>query len=230
MGNSDRILEILAELQETGLADVPGKLLYSGVGTLCRGRIYLLGWNPGGDPDVETDTTKVDFLRVTQRDPHWNEYLDASWRPRGRICAPGRAPMQARTCSLVEGIGLQIRAVCATNVIFVRSRVSEGLEKPSKLADKCWPVHQKILDIVQPAGILTIGGDAFKFVLSRGRALTTPEVISAGQGNLVCRVVQALIGNCTVAIVSVPHLGERLHYEPEMHPKVVGWVREKLGM
>jgi hypothetical protein len=128
------------------------------------------------------------------------------------------------------GIGLPVRTVCASNVIFARSKVSEHLAKPSDLAKKYWQVHQLILRHIQPVGILAIGKDTFDYLAKEGRLLSLPEEVSAGQGTPKCRAARVQLGALNVALVSVSHLGERLHYETERHPKAVSWVRDKLGL
>jgi hypothetical protein len=76
--------DLLAELEAAGLSGMPGKLLYSGLGTLCPGKIYLLGWNPGGNPNAEIDSVRDDYLKLAQERSDWNEYLDGSWMSRAR--------------------------------------------------------------------------------------------------------------------------------------------------
>lgn len=230
MGASDLVTGLIAQLETTGLADMPGKLLYSGIGTLCPGKIYLLGWNPGGDPNVESDSTKDHLMKLVRERSDWNEYLDEGWRVRGRMYAPGDAPMQRRVSNLLGGIGLPVQTVCASNVIFARSRVSEHLVKPAELSRRCWPVHQFIIGYVQPVGILAIGKEAFDYFLKKGKLLSKLEEEPAGHRNLMCRAVRIQLDALNVAVVSVPHLGERLHYEPEQHHKVINWVHDKLGL
>lgn len=143
MDASDLVSGLIEKLEATGLADMPGKLLYSGIGTLCPGKIYVLGWNPGGDPSTESDSTKNQLIKLAREPSYWNEYIDGVWRPAGRICAPGDAPMQRRVQHLLTNIGLSVRSVCASNVIFVRSRVSSSLNNQAELAERraCPSIH-----------------------------------------------------------------------------------------
>jgi hypothetical protein len=230
MTTSDQVSGLIAKLQATGLADMPGKLLYSGIGTLCPGKIYLLGWNPGGDPSIESQSIRDHLLKLAQERSDWNEYLDEGWRVRRRMYAPSDAPMQRRVSNLLTGIGLPVRAVCASNMIFARSSVSEHLVNPAELSRRCWHVHKFILRRVQPKGILTIGKEPFDYILTQGKPLSKTEKEPAGQGTLMCRAVRVQLEAQDVAVVSVPHLGERLHYEPECHPSVIDWVHHKLRL
>lgn len=221
---------LLKIIEANGLAKESGKALYSGIATLAPGRIYLLGWNPGGDPDKEDGSVEDHFHRLANEQPDWNEYLDATWTSHGRPCAPGEAPMQKRVCNLLDGIGLSVRTVCASNVIFARSRTTQHLKTPWDLAARCWPVHEFIIGLVKPVGILAIGTHVFDYVTTQGRASSHIQTMSALQGRLMCRAVSLRLCDLDLALVSTPHLGERLHYDPERHPAAIQWVGDKLGL
>lgn len=229
--NSPALVSALMKILEAiGLSDLPGKSLYSGIGTIHPGKIYVLGENPGGDPNTESDSSGQHLTKLALMSPDWNEFLDANWTSRGRVYPPGGAPMQKRVRSLLEGIGLSVRSVCSSNLIFVRSRVSGDLVDSHQLANQCWPVHQFILEHIKPVGILCIGKAPFEFIRKTGRALSTLDEFSAGQRNLKCRTAHVDLDNRTVAIVSVPHLGDRLQYDIGDHPEVMRWVKDKLGL
>ena len=145
MPNGDTVSDLIRILEQTNLADRPGRLLYSGLGTLCPGRLYMLGDNPGGDPDAESDSPRTHLEALVRRSPDWNEYISGVWKPRGRVCAAGEAGMQRRVRDLLTNLGLPTQTVCASNLIFVRSQVSDGLGnrlERAHLARQCWPVPQ----------------------------------------------------------------------------------------
>ncbi|MGD0190453.1 MAG: hypothetical protein ABSD74_06915 [Rhizomicrobium sp.] len=228
MSTSDVVAGLMQKLKDTGLADLPGKLLYSGVATVSPGNLYVLGWNPGGDPDAENNSTADHLTELADKSPDWNEYTDGVWRPRGRICDPGEAPMQKRVRHLLTGIGLPIRSVCASNVVFVRSRISSDLDNPADLARRCWPVHEFILKHVHPNVILSIGGEpVLNFIRNRGRLVSDQEEFPSGHGTWRCLSVHVQLGNQRMAIISVPHLAR---YAIDHHPDVVRWVCSKLEL
>ena len=47
---------LLQRLTDAGIQDWCGKVLYSGTNTLKPGPVYMLGFNPGGDPAKEPMT------------------------------------------------------------------------------------------------------------------------------------------------------------------------------
>jgi hypothetical protein len=228
VSTSDAVARLIQELKDTGLADMPGKLLYSGVATLAPGKLYVLGWNPGGDPNAESDSSARHLTELAGKSPTWNEYIDGVWHLGGRVYAPGAAPMQRRVRYLLTGIGLPVQTVCASNVVFVRSRASSNLDNSIELARRCWPVHDFILGHVRPKGILSIGGaPVFEFIRSRGGLLSGLEEFPSGHGTWECLAARVQLGNLSMPIVSVPHLAR---YAIDHHPDVVRWVRGKLDL
>jgi hypothetical protein len=220
-------IELRKKLKETGLQDQAGSCIYSGKNTLNRSAIYMLGYNPGGDPLSEHKTVEQHLSKIIEYPPDWNEYIDGKWRPGGRCYRPGEAPMQKRVKCLVEGIGLDVRQICASNLIFVRSIDAGCLEGANKLAEKCWPVHQFLIEKLRPSLILSIGGkEVFDHISKRGHTLTEPEQFDSGHGKWKCNSVRIRLGEQDLALVSVPHLAR---YAIDRHPEVIEWVRKKLN-
>lgn len=103
-----------------------GNILYSSASTLKPGDIYLLGLNPGGDPCEIKHTVKDTIGQMPMKDS--NSYLDESWSHRGKRLDIGQAPLQKRVDWLLTSIGLQTRSVCASNLIFQRTRSARSLD------------------------------------------------------------------------------------------------------
>ncbi len=219
---------LIAKLEATGLADQPGRLLYSGIGTLCPGKIYMLGYNPGGDPEAENDSPKARLAKLASLRPDWNEYLDGVWYPRGRACPAGGAPLQRRVQTLLGGIGLPTRSVLASNLIFVRSKDQSRLAEASRLADQCWAVHRFLLEQTQPQSILSIGGNkVFDFIAGQSTTLSSIEQHTVGHGDWKCQATRVAIGGRTFNLVSLPHLSR---YAVDRYPNVIAWVTAKLAV
>jgi hypothetical protein len=181
-----------------------GNVLYSGKDTLCPGPLYLLGLNPGGDPSdhrhrEQTIGSTLDSLRIKKE----NEYLDVSWRERGIHREPGEATLQRRVQHLAEILGLDLRTVCASNLIFARS-TSAATSDYEHLAPICWPVHELILNIVQPRLIVAFGNSGtspYNFLVSQFAA-PREETFHSGHGEWVCRSFTT----DKMRVVGVPHL------------------------
>lgn len=226
MGDYKLIDAMMEILEETGLADRPGKLLYSCLGTLRPGRLYLLGYNPGGDPRAETGTVRSHLASLGDTHPNWNEYLDACWRPGGRVYPPGVAPMQQRVQYTLAGLGHDVRAVCASNLVFVRSTGLDTLSERKLLAERCWRLHECIIDTVQPSCIIALGNDVLDFIVTKSVPRSAPESFPSGHGKWACRVINVVLQERDTVIITLPHLSR---YAIDHHPDVVEWMHDKLA-
>ncbi len=95
-----------------------GATLHSEAHTLRPGPVYLLGTNPGGSTD-DTTTVEASLVGLAHQD---NAYLDQVW---DRCQVKGGAPLQQRVQALLEkGLGLRTRGLCASKMVFQRTRGS----------------------------------------------------------------------------------------------------------
>lgn len=199
-----------ARRQLSSLQDKSGQVLYSGAATLCSGPIYLLGHNPGGDPtDRRLPTLRQSIEDLPRQE--CNSYLDTVWS--------GRETLQCRVIWLLASLGMHPRSVPASNLCFVRSRDANASEL-HRYAETCWPVHEKILDIVRPRVVIVYGNSANSPYAFLGRKFGAKqhETFRAGHGAWSCRRF-AVSGRFYV--VGFPHLSR---YDITAHPKVVRWV------
>lgn len=191
-----------------------GRVLYSAASTLKPGAIYLLGLNPGGDPATHCETIDQSLSDLPKR--RVNAYLDESWAGRPVGCSR----LQLRVRWLVEHLGYEVRDVCASNLIFLRSSDSSGSSYP-QAAELCWPVHEQILRIVQPKAILAFGNSRvspFRFLQARYFGATLASFPS-GHGDWQC---SGFTMPNDVRVIGLPHLSR---YAVNKHPEVADWVR-----
>ncbi|QSX35343.1 hypothetical protein JYB87_09210 [Shewanella avicenniae] len=204
------------------ILDDIGEVVYSSHETLKKGDVYLLGLNPGGsgqeNPETHVPYTIRSHLKQMLRRDR-NSYCDESWKP-GQ--PEGEAPLQKRVKTLLAGIGVNPKTVCASNIIFKTSRNSDEL--CFGLAGLCWPVHEAILKIVQPSLILTYGVQkvsAYEFLKAlflKGDELP-PQPASHGKWN--CRGFHCEIDGNPTFVAAVPHLS---YYSPTNKHDVFKWI------
>lgn len=145
------------------ILDEHGLILYSSCETLKQGKYYFLGLNPGGaDADTPTIRQSLCDLRSYKGNAYFPGDEKADWSS-PRHPTPGQHPYQQAFRTLFDELGEDPRKVCASNLIFKRSAGARGAGYPS-LAKRCWPVHEAILEIVQPRVIIAFGKQAFDFV------------------------------------------------------------------
>jgi len=197
----------------------PGSILYSSHETLKAGPVYLLGLNPGGTGGAPIIQNIEGMLN--NRDC---AYLDECWKNKISCWPKGEAPLQVRISWILDAIGLNIREVCASNLIFFQSREAKDINY--SLAPKCWPIHQAILEIVRPRLILAFGNSA----ISPYRYLYeifcgSEERFPSGHGNWSVKGFDTSMNGQKVYIVGLPHLSR---YSIIGKDRIVRWLRSKL--
>jgi hypothetical protein len=153
------LYKALASLPKTILT-ASGRFLYSDISALKPGKFYLLGFNPGaaGDSDEYRKSLEDEISEWCNKQT--NAYLDEIWPPH---LEGGGHPVQTSVKALWDAVGVNARDVCASNLLFVRSKGEDDLAfilgaDPKKCAeDVFWPVHKAVLDIVKPSCIVAFG-------------------------------------------------------------------------
>lgn len=160
-------IDAFAKLIPAELLDESGKVFYAGRAAFSGSRrIYLLGFNPGGEPaDMVTETVRSHTNLVLQEAPdRWSAYCDESWARR----PAGTCGLQPRVRYLFDRLGLDPRITPASNVIFSRSRrVSSIPGGAAQLADVCWRFHQAVIAELGPRIIVCFGRHTGNWVRAR---------------------------------------------------------------
>ena len=199
------------------LADMPGGVFYSSHEALRPGEVYFLGLNPGGKGTYPIRETLPRILTQTE-----NAYLDQCWGTGGKSYPAGKAPMQVRTVHVLESLGLAPRDVCSSNLIFVSSVDSSGVE--TSMADRCWPVHRAVLEIVQPRLIVSCGNSAHStYGYLKHRFRPQESSVPSGHGGYSLKHFDAEIDGRQYRILGLPHLS---WYMPQGRPEFTEWIRE----
>ena len=150
----------------TSLLSQSGKVFYSGRAAFSkRSDLYILGLNPGGDPEAQaSETIEADLLRFREGPPWWSDYADESWHG----APPGTWGMAPRVLHMLRSLDLDPRAVPASNAIFVRSSTEATLEIcKDVMLQACWPVHRAVISALGIGVVLCFGGTAGRWVRER---------------------------------------------------------------
>lgn len=160
-------IEDFATLVPLDLLNHSGKVFYSGRNAFTGIKpLYLLGFNPGGDPsEMPDETLRSHSQRVLQELPSdWSEYDDESWVG----SPPGSRGLQPRVRHLAEKIGLDLRSVPLSNLVFTRSRRAGSIRNEWEgLALQCWPFHSAVIAKLSVKVIACFGQDAGHWVRQR---------------------------------------------------------------
>ena len=196
-----------------------GTILYSSSATLKPGKYYFLGLNPGGADDG-TKTIQESLENLT--DFSENAYLEENWSSASRQYGKGGHPLQQNYQFLFSELREALDSVCASNLIFRRS-VSEKGARYEELVDRCWRVHEAILEIVRPKAIITFGRQPFNFI-KRTRCGDDRQDRPAGHGKWIWRSSTLATGE---RLVGLPHLSR---YALRSNKAVVDEIKNFLGL
>ncbi|WP_300115557.1 hypothetical protein [Sphingobium sp.] len=160
---SPRSIEEALDALPESIRRQSGSLFYTGRDAFTKpSAIYVLGLNPGGDPDAqEANTIEVAIKGFKTAPARWSAYKDDSWEG----APPGTWGLQPRVLHFFKGLGLDPQTVPASNVIFVRS-TTEGtlaLDK-DELITACWPVHEAVIRELGISMVICLGATAGKWV------------------------------------------------------------------
>ena len=196
-----------------------GSILYSSHETLKSGDVYLLGFNPGGAGGNSVEQSINSMLTNTD-----NSYLDECWENRNGVWANGEAPLQKRIQWILESLDLNTRDVCASNLIFLKSRGASDIS--FSLAKKCWPVHEAILNIIKPKLIIAFGNSevspyGFLHTMLGG----DEEYFPSGHGNWSIKGFRCEINGRFIYVAGFPHLSR---YSPIGKKEVIEWLSKKI--
>ncbi len=150
------------------LLNTPGSGIYSHYRTLSKGRYYLLGTNPGGTPDTSHKKSIGYHLHHTGttnnllEDPEWE--TGAGNRMREKIK------------TLFLSIHQQLENICASNLIWECSNNLDNINNRefNQLAKQYWPVHQAIIQTVNPDILIVFGSGNGKSPYSYLKQLINP--------------------------------------------------------
>jgi hypothetical protein len=202
-----------------------GGILYSAAKTLSPGKLYIMGLNPGGDPENSAHNIGKSLDQLPQRTS--NAYIDETWDNRSRQLEKGQAPLQRRIAFLAQSLGCALEDVCATNLIFMQTHSARDLDF-SHDAERCWPVHEMMLAMVRPKLILAFGNSAISpyGYLRQIHSSASETKIPAGHGSWECKSFTTQIAGDEATVVGFPHLSR---YSPMNKPVLMEWLNAKVA-
>lgn len=146
--------------------DASGAIFYSAPPAFEGHRpVYMLGLNPGGSPEKQSENTvRRNFENWQRQTQPYSSYVDEVWE--GTVA--GAHGMQPRIRHLAEALHIDLRLTPASNVVFVRSATEAKLEEnKSALLDACWPVHEAVIETLGCRVIICLGSTAGWWVRER---------------------------------------------------------------
>lgn len=214
--NTSKFLPVYTALQTLPpkMQEASSRFLYSSGATLAPGKYYLLGYNPGGDPNVIEQPFHDEV--VTWENNTANAYLDEKWR-KGEY--EGQAPYQLNVQALCSAVGVDVREVCATNWFFVRSLSAAQLKGCTP--EMFFPVHQTIMEIIQPEVVFAVGLNTYR-IIKRFFQFEQTGSFPSGHGSWPCLVAQRQYRQKLQKLIGFPHFSRyALRYHDDVLSRVV---------
>lgn len=153
-----------------------GAVFYAGRTAFgASSRLYILGLNPGSDPNIMRDNTvKSHTLEVLKQPDDWSAYKNEEWNKR----EAGTSGMQPRVLHLFRQLKLQPHNVPASNLIFKRTIAEAGLGRDfNSLAEQCWFFHEQVIARLEVKVVLCFGKKVGEWVRHKVGANTLVETL-----------------------------------------------------
>ena len=217
----ERFIQKAIKILPDEILNGSGSVIYSSAETLRPGKYYILGFNPGVDATENKSNVKDSLNNLPTRKE--NAYLDEDWGSKKRKYRCGNHPLQRHLTEVMNTIGEDLRDVCASNLIFLRSPDQYGVKYPTS-AKACWRVHEMILEIVQPRIILAFGNgqrSPYDFLQHEYNNYEKGEIDSK-HGSWECRFFKTKIQDREVLVIGLPHLSR---YSIKNKGTVVKWIK-----
>ena len=222
-------LEAFSRLVPDWLLDRSGEVFYSGRAAFSGSReVYLLGYNPGSDPNVERkpgdelNTVRSSIDKALSRSAERFSLYYQEWET-------GRPQtMQKGIRRFFAMSGLDPCLTPSSNCVFVRSPDIASMPKAAReeLEDDCWPFHQAVIEQLRIKAVLCMGDDAYKAVADHFRV--TGQVDEEPDGWRPPRWHRAYATESGMILFKLLH-PSRGHWQKDEH-NPAALVRRVLGL
>lgn len=219
-------VEEISKAVEAALGDyaktTSGNVLSVGPDAIKPGRFYVMGLNPGGDPENHDGTIAKS---IVARPLGWSVFTHDCWlcdvrpcehAPADKVLEPSLTRHQRNVLATLNALGTEPGSVAATNAIFARSTGEKTLAGAWDWWKMCWPVHQLFLRQVRPEWIITLGlglgTSAFAFLIDEAKRASgkRPDIHAIGSGKTGGRWFSAKLpdgegGVLDLRVLGLPH-------------------------
>lgn len=202
-----------------------GYLFNSSIETLKKGDIYILGLNPGGKIFGGENNKLLTNLENLFNEKN-NNFLDEYWKCEKLEL---KNPFQKRIDVLFKKLGKNLRCICSSNLIFIRSKSQYEIYKEfNNYAEICWEVHKEILNIVKPNVILCIGNgediSSYSFIKKLYK-YNSETKLESGRKNWKIKLIHIELNGNKITVIGLPHLS---WYNINIYGSVISDLKEKL--
>lgn len=140
-----------------------GTVFFSEAHTLFNGYgVYLLGANPGGEPEEQDFTIQESLRNFGQPGTH-NAYISEYFKDPERKL---QNTFQKNIQYIFDSLNLNLKNTCGSNIVFERSKRFKDISK--KLIPKYFEAHKYIINtILKPSVIIAIGKNSYNILKNK---------------------------------------------------------------
>ncbi len=219
-----QLQKLILKIEETipDMLDQSGSIIYSSKNSICKGDLYVMGLNPGGESGEKISKTLTELPNKIK-----NSYRDESWGDKNSFDV-GNHPLQRNYVYLMNQLTGGEKEVFSTNLVFTRSRDAQGMNYPES-AHNCWPVHKIFIETVDPKCFIVFGNSSvspYNFIKNKFGLQDNGDVES-GHGNWICKSSKGIIEDKERLLIGIPHLSRyHINYNKE---DVIKWIKDKIA-
>ena len=221
----DELADVVRHSMSEEMFRKPGAVLFSGLATVKPSRFYIMGLNPGGSSKMMAGSI-IDTLPPPDET---SAYTHQCWK---KECGDNSSceHVTGRRLADADLVRHQKNMICLTrllgydapgeipsaNAIFARSQSLATLKNESGFSEwdwwkACWPVHQYLLELIQPSVIISLGYGAntspLGFLAHQLCAHSSRKIGDANRrgGKQIDCSIRLTTSTIDVHVIGVPH-------------------------
>lgn len=202
---SSKLIELFTQEE---LLNLSGDIISSDSDlTLKKGKYYFLGFNPGGEANINITLKHA----IENLYGQGNLYL-TPYAP--NVEKNYLTPLQRRYSYLWDELGEYKNTIFSTNLIFHPSRESKLVNYFDE-AKACWKLHKEFLKIVKPEIILCNGNgqcSSFSYIYQILGLNSPIDEVLANHGNWKIKCFSGKFNNKELLVIGIPHMS---YYHPK---------------
>jgi hypothetical protein len=221
MTMNDKAMTFINNIQDQlgpKITDKSGAALYSSIKTIQPGKFLIIGLNPGGDP-MKIKPSIRENLEAIKEEGFINEYCK-TWYEDNK---DKEHRLQKNMKELFRNAGYELNSICATNIIYHRTRSEKDLTKSDfKMYEQ---FLKELIKIVNPSILVTFGKRTYVELQNNFKSdlQSKEQYEDSGHGKWLIRYQEILLFGKKRLLIGFPHLSRYVIYNK---PAKLKWFKE----
>ena len=193
-----------------GLEKKKGGVFYSSWSSLLKPNgYYIMGLNPGGEPDQSKTPSIIESIFDDRLNAPWSAFTDECWEWGGRCLEPGGHRNQVRVKQIADHFEIDLSSTVSTNAVFVQT--PRAVDIDVEWIGQCWSVHEELMSWLRPRVVIALGNGAslspFSTIAARAEIVEGPRLLgrSFRQGKTMKCHLSQHCGDLVTTVIGFPH-------------------------